>query len=76
MIKPEVIAEMGESIYQNNKEMLEKKYFGKIIALCEEGVAGIGNTIDETLEEAEKNYPDKVFYLRRIGPNPVCGHML
>lgn len=76
MIKPEIIEKMGENIYQKNKEMLEKKYFGKIIALCEDGVAGIGDTIDETLEKAEKNYPKGIFYLRRVGPNPACGHMI
>jgi len=69
------LAKMGESIYQDNKDWLEKEYMGKIVALSKEGVAGVGNEILEVYEKAKKKFKGP-FYFRRVGPNPSVGYLL
>ena len=66
----------SEEAYQENKENLEREYLGKIVAFCEKELVAIGDTIDQTLKAAEKKYPEKTFYFRRIGKNPTCGYIL
>jgi hypothetical protein len=39
-------------------------------------LVAIGDTIDQALKAAEKKYPEKTFYFRRIGKNPTCGYIL
>lgn len=65
------VVDLGERIYQRAREELEIRHLGKVAAICDAGVAGIGDTIDEALDEALKRYPDKVFYVRKIGPCPA-----
>ncbi len=62
-----------EQVYQRNKQTLESKYEGKIVALYDEGVAAIGTTIDEASKAAEKKFPGKIFYVRRIGKYSAAG---
>jgi len=71
----EGIAKSDEA-YQENREYLEREYIGKIVAFCGKELVAIGDTIDQALKEAEKKYPEKIFYFRRIGKNPTCGYIL
>jgi len=66
---------MGESVYQSNKDWLEKEHMGKIVALSKEGVAGVGNEILEVYDSAKKKSKGP-FYFRRVGPNPSVGFLL
>jgi len=56
-----------EEIYEKNRKNLEKAHQGKVVALYEGGVAGIGDNVDAAYEAAIKEYPDKIFYFRRVG---------
>ncbi|MFY3739857.1 MAG: hypothetical protein HMLIMOIP_000276 [Candidatus Nitrosomirales archaeon] len=62
-----------EAVYQRNKEELERLHEGKIVALYEGGVAGIGEDVDTAYKEAAKKHPDKIFYFRRIGKFSASG---
>lgn len=62
-----------EEVYLAHREELESKYSGKIVALYEKGVAGIGEDVDSAYKEAVKKHPDKIFYFRRIGKFPASG---
>ena len=65
------IAEIGEEIYQRLKDRLEREHLGRIVAICDAGVASIGDEVDEVLDRALEKRPDKVFYVRKIGPCPA-----
>ena len=56
-----------EQVYKEHETELESKHLGKIVALYEDGVAAIGSDIDNALNEAHTKFPNKVFYVRRIG---------
>ena len=56
-----------EEVYKEHKIELENKHLGKIVVLYEDGVATIGSDIDNALDEAHTKFPNKVFYVRRIG---------
>lgn len=56
-----------EDIYKRNRNRLEREHYGRLVALYEEGVVSIADTVDEAFKTAEKKYPDKIFYVRRIG---------
>ena len=68
-----VLVIKGEEVYERNKETLEKKHLGKIVAIETESgtVAGIGATLDEAYEKALKKYLGREFYFRRVGPSPA-----
>jgi peptide subunit release factor RF-3 len=70
--KEEFVRKCGQ-VYRRNKQNLESKYEGKMVALYEEGVAAIGTSIDEVSKAAEKKFPDKIFYVRRIGKYSAAG---
>lgn len=60
----------SERIYSENKTEIEKKYFGKIIAIdnSKRKVVGSGNTILEAYHNAKKNEPSKAkFSYIRVG---------
>jgi len=69
------LAEMGERVYERNKDWLEKEHMGKIVAICKDGVAGVGKEILEVYEIAKKKYAGP-FYFRRVGPDPSVGYLL
>lgn len=69
------LSSIGERVYELNKEALERDYMGKIVALCEKGVAGIGDSLEEVYKKARERYPKEVFYFRRVGPCPAVTHM-
>lgn len=62
-----------EQVYVKNRVELEKKYDGKIVALFEKGVAGMGDNVDSAYGEAKRNHPDKIFYFRRVGKFSAAG---
>ncbi len=69
----EVFVKKCEQVYLVNSKELESKHSGEIVALYEEGVAGIGKDVDTAYKEAKKNHPDKIFYFRRIGKFSAAG---
>lgn len=75
MEEPKSLAKMGESVYQKNKDWLEKEYMGKIVSLSKEGVVGVGDEILEVYEKAKKKSKGP-FYFRRVGPDPSVGYLL
>lgn len=59
----------GEEIYQQElKSVLEPKDSGNYVVIeVESKKYFVGNTKDEAVAEAKKNFPNKVFVVRRIG---------
>lgn len=68
-LNPEEIAKIGEELYQKEfKKKLEPKENGKYIAVeVESKKYFLGETKEEALDEAQKVFPNKVFFVRRIG---------
>ena len=68
-INPEEIAKRGGEIYEKEfRKELEPKEIGKYIAIeVESKKYFIGETKEEALDEAQKIFPDKIFFVRRIG---------
>lgn len=73
ILNPEIIAERGEKIYQEQlKNILEKDHIGEFVAIeGESGKYSLGNSPEEALEKAKKEFPDKIFHLIRIGYSGV-----
>jgi len=65
----EEIAKKGEEIYEKKfRKHYEPSHNGKFLAIevdSEEGF--LGNTSIEATEEAKKKYPQKFFYIKKIG---------
>ncbi len=63
------IARIGEQIYQNElKEKMEKENIGKFVAIeVESKDYFLGETQTEATLKAKKKYPDKIFYMVKIG---------
>ncbi|MDZ7360080.1 MAG: hypothetical protein ONB46_05050 [candidate division KSB1 bacterium] len=63
----------GEAIYEKRlKKKLEPKYKGKIIAIeVDSGKYFMGDTVIEVAEKARAVFPDKYFYLKRVGYRAV-----
>ncbi|MFQ6137140.1 MAG: hypothetical protein ACE5PM_08180 [Candidatus Hydrothermarchaeales archaeon] len=74
---PEDIAEKGEEVYRQKEEELERKFFGKVVAInVEKGeISGKGDSIVAAAKEAMKKYPGKLFYFKRVG-YPYTEHFL
>lgn len=68
-LTPEEIAKIGEEFYQKElKSKLEPKENGKYVAIeAESKQYFIGGTKEEALDAAQKLFPDKIFFVRRIG---------
>ncbi len=56
--------------YQKMASKLEKNHMGEIAVIYHNKIVTIGRTIDTALKKAEKKYPKKVFFVRKIGKNP------
>ncbi|OGF64452.1 hypothetical protein A2661_02835 [Candidatus Giovannonibacteria bacterium RIFCSPHIGHO2_01_FULL_45_24] len=69
------LGDKGEKIYQKHSLKLEKEHSGKYVAI---EIASedffIGETSGEALDAAKKRYPDKLFYVRRIGEITKISH--
>jgi len=72
-VNKEEFVKKCEEVYLAHSEELESKYAGKVVALYENGVAGIGDDVDSAYKEAVRKYPDKIFYFRRIGKFSASG---
>ncbi len=63
------IAKKGEEIYQRKfKEKYEPSFNGKFFAIeieTEEGF--LGDTLVEAVEKAKEKYPEKIFYIKKVG---------
>lgn len=67
-VYPSEIAHKGEEVYQKISKQIEKKHLGSFIAIeVESGKYFIGETQIEATEKAKKHFPEKVFYLMKIG---------
>jgi len=68
-ISPEEIAKRGGEIYEKEfRKDLEPKEIGKYIAIeVESKKYFIGETKEKVLDEAQKIFPNKIFFVRRIG---------
>lgn len=67
-IHPEEISSKGMAIYQKISKRMEKKNFGKYLAIeVGSGKYFIGNTLIEAMEKAKKKFPHKLFYFTRVG---------
>lgn len=73
ILSPEIIAERGEKIYQEQlKAILEKDHKGKFVAIeVESSQYFLGKSPEEALEKAKQEFPDKIFHLIRIGYSGV-----
>jgi hypothetical protein len=62
------IAEEGAKIYDSVKGQYEPAHNGKFLAINIDGRdAFMGETSSEAVELARKAYPDKIFYVVKIG---------
>lgn len=66
---PEEIATKGEEIYEKElKDNLEPQESGKYVAIeVESKKYFIGSTKEEALDKAQEVFPDKIFFVRKIG---------
>ncbi len=67
------IAERGQKIYEDRlKDEMEPRHKGRIIAIeVETGDYFLGDSVIEAVNKAKEKYPDKVFFIARIGYKAV-----
>ena len=65
----EELIQKGEKLYEEKlKDKLEKKHLGKFVAIeVDSGKFFVGETLEEALERAKKEFPDKIFHSIKIG---------
>ncbi len=62
------IARKAKAIYETIRDEMEANYMGKIVAVDPEtGDYFIGNSGIEAGQKAREKYPDKIFFLIRVG---------
>ncbi len=62
------IGEKGNEIFKEISEELEEDYHGKFVAIeVDNDDYFIGDTTVEATKKAREKYPDKVFFVGRIG---------
>jgi len=68
-INPEEIVKKGEEIYQRKfKTKYEPSFNGQFLVIEIESEEGfLGNTSVEALEKAREKYPQRLFYIKKIG---------
>lgn len=71
-VNKEEFVKKCEKVYLTHRKELESKHSGKLVALYEEGIGAVADSIDKALDEARAKHPDKIFYVRRIGARPVA----
>lgn len=68
LIKPDRFVERGKQIYQKFKDSLERQYKGKIVAIeIDSEEYFLGETEHEAINKARQKFPEKVFYIVKIG---------
>jgi hypothetical protein len=67
------LAEKGQRIYEEQlREKLEPKYKGKIAAVdVDTGEYFLGDSVIDAINKAKGKYPDKIFFIIRIGYKAV-----
>lgn len=68
-INVQELTRKGEEIYQQEfKENLEQVHNGEYVAIeVESKQYYVGTTKEEAVAKAKKEYPNKIFFVRRIG---------
>ena len=67
-VSPGEFAEKGEEIYSRIGKELEERYWGKYAAIeVESGEYFIGDRVVEAVRKAREKYPQRIFYVKRIG---------
>ena len=67
-VNPKEIGRKGRKIFETISEQLEKEHFGQAIVIdVDTGDYFIGKTGIEATKKAKEKYPDKVFFVGRIG---------
>ncbi len=62
------ISKKGQRVLEAISEELEKKHFGRFIAIeVDSGEYFIGDTVIEATRKAQAKHPGKIFFLGRIG---------
>jgi hypothetical protein len=62
-------AEKGKAIYERElKKILEPKFNGKIVCIdYDTKEFFIGRDVDSAMQKAAKKYPNKIFFLTKVG---------
>lgn len=67
-VYPAEIAQKGMKIYQKISKRVEKGHLGDFIAIeVESEKYFLGQTPVEAIEKAKKHFPNKIFYLMKVG---------
>ena len=67
-VYPLEIAQRGTRVYQNISNKIEKDHLGDFVAIeVESGKYFLGQTQIEAIEKAKKTFPEKIFYLMKVG---------
>lgn len=68
VINTQEFAQKGEEIYGKMKDKLEKKYYGKFVAIeIGSGKYFIGDEQTDAIKKAKDKFPKSVFYIARPG---------
>lgn len=68
LVDKDEIVDKGQRIYETIKDRLEPEHKGEIVAIeTESGDYFLARRVIEAIEKARKRYPDKVFYVARVG---------
>ena len=66
----------ADVLYERLREQLEKEHLDEIVAIePDSGEYLVGKDRREVEKKARVKYPDKIFFRRRIGPNPAVIHL-
>lgn len=57
--------------YEKMKDKLEREYFGQFVVLRDKKIIAKGKTLDIALKKAERKYPNKVFFVKKVGSYPA-----
>jgi len=69
-------ARKADALYEKLREQLEREHLEEIIAIePDSGDYFIGRNRREAEKKARAKHPDKLFFRRRIGPNPAVIHL-
>ena len=69
------IATKGKAIYQRLQAELEKTYLGRFVAIeVESGDYCVGEPLTEAKARAREQYPERVFYVVRVGRPTVYAY--
>jgi len=69
-------ARKADALYETLREHLEREHPEEIVAIePDNGEYFVGKDRREAEKKARAKYPDKIFFRRRIGPNPAVIHL-